>query len=73
MFPPCIGESILGNPDLFWPSKADTGIKQGAIAFSAVATDAPGFLKEFDPRYGLVWRRISAEEIQHRRKTTLWA
>ena len=72
MFPPCIGESITGQPELFWPSNQDNGIREGAIAFSATQTDAPGFLKELSPQFGLVWRRISAEEIQHRRKTTLW-
>lgn len=69
--PPCIGAAVGDQTDLFWPSREDKGLAVGSIAFSAVATEAPGFVKERSP-YGLVWRRISSAEIQQRRTTTLW-
>ncbi len=67
-----IGALIQGQSDLFWPGRGDKGYAAGAIMFSGVEDDLPGFLKEISPRFGPVWRRISAAEIQHRRKTTLW-
>lgn len=70
--PPQVGELITGEQDLFWPSSADKGIAVGAIAMSAEVPELPGYIKEFSPSYGQVWRRISSAEIQHRRKTTLW-
>ena len=70
--PPQVGAPIIGERELFLPSSADKGIAVGAIAFDPETFEAPGFLKEYSPVHGYVWRRISAEEIQHRRKTTLW-
>lgn len=67
-----IGASITGQTDLFWPGRGDKGYVIGSIMFSGVKDDLPGFIKEFSPKFGQVWRRISAAEIQHRRKTTLW-
>ncbi len=67
-----IGARIQGTENLFRPGRGDKGYIEGAIMFSGVDDDLPGFLKEISPRFGPVWRRISAAEIQHRRKTTLW-
>jgi len=67
-----IGASITGQRDLYWPGRGDKGYAAGAIMFSAQKDDLPGFVKELSPAFGPVWRRISAAEIQHRRKTTLW-
>lgn len=70
--PAHIGAPVTGETDLFWPGNTDKGIKEGAITFDAIESEAPGFIKEFSSRYGLVWRRISSAEIQRRRTTTLW-
>ena len=72
MFPTVIGASITGQQDLYRPSNQDKGLAIGSICFSAIATDAPGFVKETHREYGQVWRRISAAEIEQRRTTTLW-
>jgi len=70
--PTHIGAAITGESDLFWPGSGDKGLRVGSIAFDAIESRAPGFVKELSPKYGLVWRRISSAEIQHRRRTTLW-
>ena len=67
-----IGEPVQEKQDLFWPGNEDKGYKLGSIMFSAINPETPGFIKEFSPQYGEVWRRISSAEIEKRRRTTLW-